>query len=100
MLDCFGKFRNRFVGIAMFNPFPDTMIQVSFQNNLSNLMQCSFCRIDLNQYILARDIIVYHFINGLELPDDFIKSSVKIIRIHTLTHDSTPFHTHRGMSQG
>lgn len=89
MLHRFREIRDRFVGVPVFDPFPDTMVQVALQNDLPNLMQGAFGRIDLNQDILAGNILVDHFIDRLKLPDDFIQASMQVIGIHTLPHGIT-----------
>jgi len=42
MLHRFGKFSNGSVGISMFDPFPHTMVQMTFKHNLSGFMKRAF----------------------------------------------------------
>ena len=86
MLDRLGELRDRFIGIPMLNAFPDTVVQMALQNHLANLVQGAFYRVYLYQDILAGNILVDHFVNGLYLSRDFIEPSVKVVRIHALTH--------------
>jgi hypothetical protein len=70
VLDRFGKVRNRLIRVAVLNPLADTVVQVAFQDDLPDLMQCALCGIDLDKDILAGDIFVHHFINSLDLAYD------------------------------
>ncbi len=57
-LYCFGEVFNGFVRITVFDTVPDTVLDVSLQNNLSAAVQGGFCGIDLRQNIFAGDILV------------------------------------------
>ena len=67
----FGEVFNGFVCIAVFDAVPDTVLDVSLQNNLSAAVQGGFCGIDLRQNIFAGDILVDHAVNCLYLSDNF-----------------------------
>jgi hypothetical protein len=86
MLYGFGKAGYGFIGVAVFDAFPDTMLQMSLQNNLPHLMQGFFCGVYLNEEVLARDILIDHFVDCLYLPGDSIQPLMQIIRVHTLAH--------------
>ena len=60
MLYRFGKIRDGFIRVAMLNPLTDTMVQVAFQNDLANLLQCTLCRIDLPPLYPMGYKIFYH----------------------------------------
>jgi hypothetical protein len=89
MLNGFGKFGDGPFCVPMLDAFSNTMIQMTLQNHLSGFMQSPFGRIHLYQYILAGDILVNRLVNRFELPYDFVRPSVQIIRVHTLAHVAT-----------
>ena len=62
--------------ITMFDALADTVIQMSFQNQLSHLMQSGFDGIDLDQNIRTGNILIDHLIDGVELSLYLIQSSV------------------------
>ena len=86
----FGEVFNGFVCIAVFDAVPDTVLDVSLQNNLSAAVQGGFCGIDLRQNIFAGDILVDHAVNCLYLSDNFFQSAVQIVSVHTLFHAILP----------
>jgi hypothetical protein len=89
MLYRFGKVGYGFVSVAVFDAFPDAMVQMTLQNDLPHLMQRAFYRVYLDKDVFAGDIFVNHFINPLNLTGDFIEPFMQIARIHTLTHYPT-----------
>ena len=66
----FGEVFNGFVCIAVFDAVPDTVLDVSLQNNLSAAVQGGFCGIDLRQNIFAGDILVDHAVAHAQLIED------------------------------
>ena len=76
MLDGFGEFRNGLIGISVFDAVTHTVVQMSLQYDLPDFVQSTFGGIDLDQDILTGNILVHHFINGLELTDDFFQPAV------------------------
>lgn len=90
MLDRLGKIGYRLIRVAMLDPFPDTVIQVPFQNDLADLVQSAFCGVDLHQNIFARNVLVDHLIDRVDLAYDFIEPPVQIFGIHTLPHHYLP----------
>jgi hypothetical protein len=83
---CFGKAGNGLVGVTVLDTVPDTVVDMSFQNNLPHFMQSGLSGIDLRQNILTGNVFIHHTVNGLNLTDDLFQSSVEIFRIHTLSH--------------
>jgi hypothetical protein len=86
MLYGFGKVGYGLVGIAMFDAFPDAVVQVPLQNDLPRLVQGFFYGIYLNKNILAGDVLINHFVDCPYLPADSVQPFMQIIRIHTLAH--------------
>jgi hypothetical protein len=71
-----GKISYGFVRVAVLNALADTMVQMSLQNNLPDLVQRALDRIYLNKHILARYVLVYHFFDRRQLTLDFVYPSV------------------------
>ena len=76
MLDRFRKLSNGFVCVTVFDPVFDAVIQMTFKHNLTNFMHCGLCRIDLDEDILAWNILIDHFIDCIQLPDDLFQPAV------------------------
>jgi hypothetical protein len=87
----FGKVGYGLIGVTVFDPFPDAMVQMTLQNNLSDLMQGAFYRVYLDKDVFAGDILINHFINRLNLTGDFVEPFMQIARVHTLAHYATPY---------
>ena len=68
---------------------------MSFQYNLSALVQGRFRRIDLRQNILTWNIFIYHTVNRLNLTKNLRQSAVQVLSIHTLSHVFTSIY-HKG----
>ena len=49
-------------------------------------MQGGLGGVDLGEDIFTGDIFVHHFVDGVDLSDNFSESSVQIGRIHALFH--------------
>ena len=88
-LHSLSKILNRLIRIPMLNTISHTMLDMPLKHNLPNLMQSRLRRIDLSQNILARNILIHHPIDRLHLPNDLLKSPVKVLRVHTLLHTIT-----------
>ena len=86
----FCKAGNCLFNIAVFDAVFYTMINVSFKNNLTDFVKGGFRRIDLREYVFAGNILINHTVDRLNLSDDLLQSSVKVIRIHTLSHIQIP----------
>lgn len=76
MFECLGEFSDSLIRISMLNAIAHTVVQMSFQNDLPYLVQGVFGRVYLNQYIFAGYVLVDHFIDRLDLPQNFLDSSV------------------------
>jgi hypothetical protein len=83
-----GKILYRLIYIPVLNAVPDTVLDMALQNDLSNLMESRFGCIDLREHILTGNVLVYHAVDGLNLPDDFFQPAVQIVCVHTLSHNA------------
>ena len=72
--------------VPVLDPVTDTVVDMSFQNNLPDTVKGRLGRIDLRENILTWNILIDHPVNRLHLPDDLFQTSVKIVGIHTLSH--------------
>jgi hypothetical protein len=72
MLYGLGKVGYGLVGVAVFDAFPDAMVQMPLQNDLSHLVQGFFYGVYLNEEVLTRDILVYHLVDCLYLSGDSV----------------------------
>jgi hypothetical protein len=72
MLYGFGKAGYGLVGVAVFDAFPDAMVQMPLQNDLPHLMQGFFYGVYLDKNVLAGNVLVNHFVDGLYLPGDSV----------------------------
>lgn len=68
----FGKIRNGLIRVAMLDTVAHTMLDMSFQDHLSGLMQSRFGGIDLCKNIFAGNILIDHAVNRLYLTNDFL----------------------------
>lgn len=91
MLYRLGKIRNRLFRVAVLDALPDTMVQMTLQNDLPHLMQGAFCGVDLDEDLFTGDVLIHHFVDGFDLPQDLVQPSVQIIAIHTFAHNPTSF---------
>lgn len=86
VLHCLCEIRDGSVSSSMLNALANTMVQVPFQNDLTDLVQRALCGVDLNQDILAGHIFIDHCVYGVQLSHDFFHSTVYVFRIHALAH--------------
>ena len=70
----------------MLDTISDAVLKMTFENDLSHLVQSRLCRIHLSDDILTRNVFFDHTINRLHLTDDFSKTAMQIFFIHTLFH--------------
>ena len=81
--------RTKFIRIAMLNPIANTVLNVSFQDNLTGPMQGGFCCVDLGEDVFTGHILIDHPVDGLNLAYNFFQTAVQIIRVHALPHSDT-----------
>ena len=86
----FGKFLDRRIRIAVFNAISDAVLDMPFQHNLPCFIESGFRGIDLRKDVLARNILINHPVDGLNLSDNFRKPAVQVRGIHALFHLSAP----------
>ena len=70
----------------MLQPVFYTVTDVTFQYDLAAFMQSRFSSVDLGQDVLAGNILLDHFIDGVDLSGYFGQPPVKILKIHALSH--------------
>ena len=69
-LDRFCEAGDRLIHVTVFDAIPDTVINMPFEHDLSNLMKGRFGGVYLGEYILAGDIFIDHSVDCLYLSDD------------------------------
>lgn len=79
----------RLVRVAVLDTVAHTVVDVSLEDYLPDAVERGLRGVYLREHVLARDILVHHPVDGLYLPDDFIEPSVKVLRVHTLSHSSS-----------
>ena len=75
---CFGELFNGLVRVAVFDAVPDAMLDMSLQYHFAAAVQGRACSVDLRENVLARNILVDHPVNGLNLTDDLFQAGMKV----------------------
>jgi hypothetical protein len=75
-----------FIGIAVGNAVLDAMVHVADQDDLTDLVYGTLHRVDLDEDILARYILVYHTVEGGDLTGDPVQTFMQVFGVHTLFH--------------
>ena len=75
-LDGLGEVGDGLLGVAVLDAVADTVVDVPFQNDLSDLVQGGLGSIDLGEDVLAGDVLIDHAVDGLHLSDNFFQAAV------------------------
>ena len=75
-LDGLGEVGDGLVGVAVLDAVADTVVDVPFQNDLSDLVQGGLGGVDLGEDVLAGDVLIDHAVDGLHLSDNFFQAAV------------------------
>ena len=82
----YGKVIESFIYVSVFNAVPYAVLDMALQDNFPAGMERRFCGIDLRKDIFTGDILIYHPVDRLNLPDNLLEAAVKVFRIYTLLH--------------
>ena len=86
-----GEFGYGLICVAVFDAVADAVVQMTFEDDLPDLVERLYRGVYLDQNILAGDILIHHFIDRVYLTDYFTEPPVQIIGVHTLFHILTFF---------
>ena len=75
---CFGELFNGLVRVAVFDAVPDAMLDMSLQHHFAAAVQGRTRSVDLRENVLARNILVDHPVNGLNLTDDLFQAAMQV----------------------
>ena len=64
--------------VSVLNPIPDTVPDMSLQHHFAAAVQGRARSVDLRENVLARNILVDHPVNGLNLTDDLFQAAMQV----------------------
>ena len=88
-LDCLCEVLDCLLCIPMFDAVPDTVLYMTFENNLAAAMKGRLCSVDLGEQIFAGNVLVHHTVNCLYLSNNLFQSPVKILAVHAFFHSTS-----------
>ena len=80
----------RLVRVAVLDAVAHAVVDVPLEDYLPDAVERGLRRVYLREHVLARDVLVHHPVDGFDLAYDFIEPSVKVLRVHALSHSYSP----------